>query len=69
MEMTEEIASVWICTKCDNSEIRAGPGPHFCVRCREHKDLFGSGTHKETCNGEMEEACQFTDTDAKDAGK
>ena len=69
MEMTEETARVWTCTKCGNSELRAGPGPHFCVRCREHRDLFGSGTHKETCNGKMEEACLSTDTDVQNAEK
>lgn len=61
----EETAKVWRCKKCDHTELRSGPGPHHCTVCVTHRDLFGDGTHDELCNGEMEEACQSTDTNAK----
>lgn len=67
MEKTEEIASVWECKKCGCTELRVGPGPHFCIKKKEHKSLFTDDIHIALCDGEMEEACLSTDTNVPSA--
>jgi len=67
MEKTEETVRIWRCTKCNETQFRSGEGPHFCTKKREYRDLFGKGTHTETCNGRMIEEWRRTDTDAQNA--